>query len=63
MDRATKAAHIKPGPGKASNAGGALMSTTARENNNTIKATNSLEPHIGKSSKPKGLLGLNGREF
>lgn len=54
-----------PGSGKGKNQGSIdkLMSTEAKDNPSSISATNELKPFVGKSKKPSGPFGVQGKEF
>lgn len=39
------------------------MSTEAKDHKDTCNATNELKQFVGKSGKPKGPFGVQGREF
>jgi hypothetical protein len=39
------------------------LSTTARDNPDTVSPENKLQQYVGKSGKPSGELGLKGRGF
>lgn len=54
-----------PGPGGAANAGkmAALMNTEAKDNPDSINATNELKRFQGKAKTPSGPFGTQGQEF
>lgn len=54
-----------PGPGGAASPQkmAALMSTEAKDNPDSINATNELKRFQGKATTPKGPLGTQGQEF
>lgn len=60
-----KLANWNPGPGSTKPMDGVskLMSTDARDNPDAHNGTNELKEFVGKSGRPKGPFGLQGKEF
>ena len=57
-------ANWNPGAGSTSpTKNTALMNTEARDNKDSINATNELKEFVGGNGKPKGPYGLQGKEF
>lgn len=52
-----------PGAGGSETENKALLNTEAKDNPDSINATNELKRFEGKSKKPKGPFGLQGQEF